>query len=329
MSSNQDYISCLQEAAQFIEANDDFLVVSHVQPDGDAAGSTFAMAWMLQQLGKQYTLINEGPMPPKFMFMAGHHAIINMTDVAPLRKFSRVIAVDCADYQRMGRVSESFSEDVQLLNIDHHATNNGYGRVNVIAAEAAATVEVLYDLCQTLKLELTSELSECIYSGLLTDTGGFRYANTSPKVMRIAADLLAIGVPGHDIASKLLETMTPAQVTLLQRSLSRLSFAAGGRIAWMEVTAEDIAVTSASSEDMDGLVNYARNVEGVEIGLLFKEKEEGVIKVSMRSGGSADVSVLASSFGGGGHIRASGCTVNAPLPEAVQRVVREAEAALR
>ncbi|WP_281887561.1 bifunctional oligoribonuclease/PAP phosphatase NrnA [Paenibacillus sp. YYML68] len=326
--SEMSYAVQLSAAAEFIRTNDDFLVVSHIQPDGDAAGSTFGVAWMLTALRKRFTLINEGRMPDKFLYMAGGLPIVNQEQDVLDRSFNRVICVDCADYERFGRVHTCFSEDVQLLNIDHHATNDLYGHVNLVRSDAAATVEVLYDLAKELGLVFSDELNVCIYSGLLTDTGGFRYPNTSPKVLQIAADMLARGVRGHELAEKLLETLTYPQVSLLKSSLNTLSFSPDKRIAWLSISTHDMAASNASSEDTDGLVNYARNVEGVEVGLLFKEKKPGVVKVSFRSGGRANVAEIAQRFGGGGHVLASGCTIEGTLAEAIEQVVKEVGLAL-
>lgn len=318
----------LKEAAAFIRQHDDFLVVSHVQPDGDAAGSTFATAYMLQALGKRYTLINEGAIPEKFQFLGGAHSVVQYALQPPERKFAIVISVDCADFGRIGQVQHCLDDNVLLLNIDHHATNDAFGAVNLVRADAAATVEVLYDLAVTLGIPFSAELNDCIYTGLLTDTGGFRYSNTSPKVLQIAADMLARGVKGHVLAETFLEKMTVPQVSLLRKGLSTLSFAHGNRVAWLSVSLNDLTDTGASNDDMDGLVNYARNVEGVEVGMLFKEKQPGVVKVSLRSGGQADVAEIAKRFGGGGHVRAAGCTVSGSLTEAIEQVVKEVGKAL-
>lgn len=327
--SGMDYAVCLQAAADFIRRNDDFLVVSHINPDGDAAGSTFAVGWMLQSLNKSFTLMNDGPMPDKYMFMAGPLPIINYEKSQPARRFDRVISVDCADFERLGKVRECFADDVHLLNIDHHATNDRFGLLQLIRPEAAATVEVLYDLAVELGVPFTEPWNQCIYSGLLTDTGGFRYANTSPKVMQIAADLLGRGVQGHVLAERLLERLTFGQVSLLKRSLNTLSFDSDDQIAWLSVNLEDIAETKASNEDLDGLVNYARNVEGVKVGMLFKEKQPGIVKVSLRSGDDANVAEIAQRFGGGGHIRAAGCTFKGTMEEAIESLVKEVRSALK
>ncbi|MGG1520159.1 bifunctional oligoribonuclease/PAP phosphatase NrnA [Paenibacillus oryzisoli] len=323
MNHATEYDRQLALAAAFIEQHDDFLVVSHIQPDGDAASSTYATGWMLTQLGKSFTLINEGAMPSKFSFLKQSETCLELKDQSSDRRYKAVISVDCADFSRIGRVSTLFDEDVQLLNIDHHPTNDYFGTCHLLKFDAAATVQILYDLALFMKLKPTVTFGEYIYTGLLTDTGGFRYSNASPEVLQIGASLLTLGVQGSEIAEQVLERMTYPQIVLLQKALSTLSFAYDRRIAWLAVSLDDLALTGASSEDLDGLVNYPRNVEGVEVGMLFKEKAPGVIKVSLRSSGLVDVAAVAQSIGGGGHVRASGCTIYGTLEDAVVKMIQE------
>lgn len=326
MTSSRDdrsYEEQLAAARAFIEANDRFLVVAHVNPDGDAAASTCATGWMLERLGKRYTLVNENPMPGKFDHLWGFERIVRSDELEPSERFGAVISVDCADESRIGKARALFADDVRLLNIDHHPTNDRFGDVRLIRDDAAATVEILYDLASELKLAPTPEFATAIYTGLLTDTGGFRYSNTSPKVMRIASELLGCGVPGHRLAERLLERISRSHIELLRRALATLQFACDGKLCWVSVSREDIRQTGATAEDMDGLVLYPRNIEGVEVGMLFKETDEGTVKVSFRSNTYADVAAIAKSFGGGGHVRASGCTIPGTLAEAIDRVVKE------
>lgn len=318
-----EYRRQLEAAAKFIEQHDDFLVVSHIQPDGDAASSTYAMGWMLSQLGKTFTLINEGAAPTKFSYLWGSERMIDYSKQAPDRLYHTAISVDCADYSRIGKVSTLFDEHVELLNIDHHPTNDQFGSCPLIKPDAAATVQILYDLAIQLRITPTLAFGECIYTGLLTDTGGFRYSNTTPEVLQMGADLLKLGVKGSVIAEEVLEKVTFPQIVLLQKALSTLCFSHRQQLAWITVSTSDLKLTGASSEDLDGLVNYPRNVEGVEVGMLFKEKEPGVVKVSLRSTGNVDVAAIAQSFGGGGHIRASGCTLYGTLEEVVERMEQE------
>lgn len=324
-----DYTRQLDQALQFLQGADRFLIVSHVQPDGDAISSTLVAGWILRQLGKPYVMMNEGAVPVRLDFMEQSAAVINLSKEQPLSEtYNRIIAVDCADFRRIGLVSGLFAEGAMLLNIDHHPTNDSFGSVNLIRTDAAATVEILYDLIIHAGFALDSEAATAIYTGLLTDTGGFRYSNTSPYVMQVASQMLAIGIPSHSIADRLLERMTKPQLLLLQRGLSRLMFSDDSQIAWLYIAYEDMAQTGAIGDDLEGLVNYALNVEGVEVGVLFKETADGNVKVSMRSSGKADVAAIAKSFGGGGHIRAAGCQLEGPLSTAMTRLVNAVSEAL-
>ena len=165
------------------------------------------------------------------------------------------------------------------------------------------------------------EVATAIYTGILTDTGGFRYSNTSPEVMAIASRLLQAGVNGPELAELLLERMSFGQMQMIQRGLSRLAFSEDKRIGWLWVTSEDLDETGATNEDLEGLVNYPRNIEGVEVGMLFKENGQSSVKVSLRSAGSVNVAAVAQHFGGGGHVRAAGCRLTDPLPEVITKVV--------
>jgi bifunctional oligoribonuclease and PAP phosphatase NrnA len=321
-----EYRLQLEESKAFILNQDRFLVVSHVNPDGDAIGSTLAVGQMLMQLGKSFVLVNEGAVPVKFDMLPQFNLIRSFTADSvsgAVPSFDCVIAVDCADYQRIGRVREWFPDSVPILNIDHHPTNDGFGAVNLIRPSAAATAEVLYDLALVLGLSWAKPMADCIYTGLLTDTGGFRYSNTTPKVLNIASEMLHYGVDGNKLADHLLEKVTFSHIMLLQRVLANLSFSEDKRIAWMSVTRQDALESGADNGDLEGLVNYPRNIEGVEVGLLFKQSDEQKYKVSFRSAGLVDVAAVAQGFGGGGHVRAAGCTISGTLDQVIGQVLQE------
>jgi bifunctional oligoribonuclease and PAP phosphatase NrnA len=323
-----DYAGQITAADRFLREHDHYLVVSHMNPDGDAASSTYAVGLVLRMLGKSYTLVNEGTVPDKFLAIASEQNIQAWANTQQALAFSHVICVDCADYSRVGGVQGWIAPDARILNIDHHATNDRYGEINVVREDAASTTEVLFDLFEHMGLTIELDLAECLYTGLLTDTGGFRYANTSPKVLEIASRLIRVGVNSSHLAELYLEKITLSHIELLKRSLSTLTMHASGKISWLYVTTDDIKASSASDEDLEGLVNYPRNIDGVEVGLLFKQKDADTVKVSFRSAGLVDVSLVAQSFGGGGHKRASGCTIKGTIEEAIQQVVAKVEAAI-
>ncbi|CAM3893305.1 bifunctional oligoribonuclease/PAP phosphatase NrnA [Cohnella lubricantis] len=317
----------LEEAANFIRGRDEFLIVSHVQPDGDAISSTAAVGWLLGKLGKQYAMYNDGPVPSRLSYLWNSEEIATAAR-PPQKKYRNIILVDCADFARSGAAKELFADEAELLNIDHHPTNDAFGLVNLLQFDAAATAEILFDLIQAFNLPLDADVATALYTGLMTDTGGFRYANTSSHVMNIASRLLDAGADGPALAEKLLERMTMGQMRMIQRALARLSFSEDGRIGWLWVSKDDLSETGASNEDLEGLVNYPRNVEGVEVGLLFKQTEPSSVKISLRSAGLVNVAAVAQQFGGGGHVRAAGCRVAVPLDEAVEQVVGAIRTAL-
>lgn len=324
----QTYEQELQQAKKFLLEHDDYLIVSHVQPDGDAVSSTLAVGWLLSRLGKKFTMINEGVIPKRMNSLWHADELINMSEQLPQRSFSRVICVDCADFERVGRTKELFTEDAMIVNIDHHPTNNRYGALNVVLPEAAATAEILFDLLSLFDVEWDVEVATAIYTGLLTDTGGFRYSNTTPKVMSIASKLLSYGVNGPEIAESLLEEMTLPQLNVLVKALNTLTISPDGKIAWVHVTPQHMLDTGAINEDLEGIVNYPRNIQGVEVGILFKQVNTGAVKVSLRSAGKVDVAALAQSFGGGGHVRAAGCRIEGDLEDIIIQVVERVKQAL-
>lgn len=328
MSASANYLQRLDDALAFMKSRDSFLVVSHVQPDGDAISSTVVVGWLLHKLGKSAILINEGELPSRLSYLHLFPNIISYRQSPPQQTYDAVIAVDCADFRRIGGTADCFAEEAKLLNIDHHPTNKGFGAVNVIRDNAAATVEILYDLIERAGIELDLDCATAIYTGLLTDTGGFRYSNTSPRVMEIASKLLAVGVSGHKLADHLLEKMTLAKLNLLKLSLNRLTFSDDLKIGWVLIGKDDLASTGAVPEDLEGIVNYALNVDGVEVGILFKETSDGAVKASLRSAGKADVAAIAQSFGGGGHVRAAGCRLECPLEAAPSLLVEAVRQAL-
>lgn len=318
---SSDYTGQLEAAARFIREHDHFLVIAHVFPDGDAFGSTFAMGFLLQALGKSFLLVNEDKLPEKYYYLSEELGISRTSSVTEIP--NQVICLDCADFSRLGSITERLKQTTNILNIDHHPTNDYYGNVQLIRIDAAATAEILYDLVEHMKVPWTQPLATAVYTGILTDTGGFRYANTTPAVLVKASHLLQFGVKANELSYELLEKRSYAHFELLKRSLQTLTMDADKRICWMVVSEHDIVETGATMEDLDGLINYPRNVAGVEVGILFKQIDPNTVKVSLRSIDPINVSDIASSLGGGGHKNAAGVTLHTSLEEAVTKVLAE------
>ncbi|MGN7351037.1 DHH family phosphoesterase [Paenibacillus amylolyticus] len=317
------YEQALQAGKQFLLEHDDYLVVSHVQPDGDAVSSTVTVGWLLSCLGKTFTMINEGEIPGRMQFLWEAGNIVNMTEQPLQRKYKAVICVDCADFARVGLTRHYFEDDAVILNIDHHPTNDGYGTVNIIKSDAAATAEILFDFLNLFQVTWDKDVATAVYTGLLTDTGGFRYANTSPNVMTTASRLLEHGVDGPYLAQTLLEQVTLPQVRILNQALSSLQMTDDGKIAWVVITPDDMVACGAANEDLEGVVNYPRNIQGVEVGIFFKVINENAVKVSLRSAGKIDVAALAQTFGGGGHVLAAGCRLEGRFDDIVAKVLKQ------
>jgi phosphoesterase RecJ-like protein len=309
----------LESLQHFIREADQVLIVSHVHPDGDAVSSTLATGYLLKKWGKQVTMVNESPVPKKFSILQGANEIVLPDQVS--KRFRCVIALDCADQERMGNTRQLMADDAFVVNIDHHATNDRFGDINIVVPDAAATVEILFDWIEQAEIRLDARLASYIYTGLLTDTGGFRYSNTTPKVLRIAAELVETGIEAHKIADAVLETVTMEQLLLLRKALSTLRRSDDGLVAWMSLSRQETEAFLHSHEDLDGIVNYARNILGVDVGILFRETEEQTVKVSLRSREFVDVGKVAKSFGGGGHARAAGCTFHGSLKEAEEKIL--------
>ncbi len=320
---NQDY----KTAADFFQAHDDLLLLVHEKPDGDALGSVLAAAHLLQKLGKTVTLVNDDPIPDKFKFLPLADRFQLPEQVAG--KFDRVISFDCGDRKRLGRSASLIAESAQLLNVDHHVTNDKFGTENLVDLEAAATCQIVFKIAYQLQMELDLDTATCLYTGLMTDTGGFRYSNTSEEVLLIAANLLTKGVSPYKIVDRVMETISWPQLLLIRAALDTLGRDDSGQIAWVTITRQMVDTAGGCDEDVEGLVNYPRNVEGVEVGISFRESSPGRIKVSFRSKYVVDVGAIALEFGGGGHARAAGCTLEGELSAVQEKVLARVGEAVR
>lgn len=304
---------------------DKWLIVSHVNPDGDALGSTLAVHEMCKQWGIESVCLNQSPIPEKYTFLPSVQEINHPDELT--EQYSHVITVDSADWERIGEKSAScVQQNAVIINIDHHNTNDHYGEYNAIQTKAAATAQIIYEWVESsTTISWNKELATVVYTGILDDTGGFRYSNTTPEIMSYAAQLMEYGALAHQIADQVLETMTIKSLSLLQLALSSLQCSEDGRIAWMYINHRDVMRLQASDADLDGIVNYARNIRGVDVGLMFREMKPDDVKISLRSRVETDVSKVASHFNGGGHIHAAGCSVHGSLSDVIQRVVEQVQ----
>ncbi|HEY2073201.1 MAG TPA: bifunctional oligoribonuclease/PAP phosphatase NrnA [Gaiellaceae bacterium] len=313
----------MQAVVEALRANDRFLVVSHENPDGDSLGSLLATALALRQLGKDAVMYLSGdtPLPREYAFMPFDDLTRNVPDDIADRV---LVAVDCAKADRIGP-DPGFVMDAKLkIDIDHHHDNSRFGDINLIAANASSTGEVLRDVFRELGVEITPEIAEALYIALVTDTGRFQYSNTTPKALRLAAELVEAGADVHAVFQQVYESVEFAKLKLLARALERAQVLEGGRIVVSVLLRNDFSEVGAVEAYSEGIIDYLRAVEGSELAVLIREppREDGPTRrVSLRSSvDELDVSAIARLFGGGGHRQAAGFSSDLPIEEITETV---------
>jgi bifunctional oligoribonuclease and PAP phosphatase NrnA len=314
--------SDLQAIADALREHDRFLVVTHENPDGDALGSLLAMTLALRGLGKDAVmyLAAGAPLPHEYGFMP----LGDLVREPPADAAERVlVAVDCASEHRIGD-PDALARAPLSLDIDHHHDNTRFGDVNLVVPDASSTGEVLRDVFAALDVALTPELAEPLYIALVTDTGRFQYSNTTPKALRLAAELVEAGADIHAVFKQVYESVEFAKLKLLARVLERAEVLEGGRIVVSHLVRTDFADVGASEPYSEGLIDYLREVEGAELAVFVREQMGSGAnghKGSLRSSiDELDVSAIARRFGGGGHRQAAGFSSDATLAEIVETV---------
>ena len=312
----------LKAIADALREHDRFLVVTHENPDGDALGSLLAATLALRSLGKDAVmyLAAGAPLPHEYGFMP----LGELVREAPADAAERVlVAVDCASEQRIGD-PEAVGRAPLSLDIDHHHDNTRFGDVNLVVPDASSTGEVLRDVFAELGVALTPELAEPLYIALVTDTGRFQYSNTTPKALRLAAELVDAGADIHAVFQQVYETVEFAKLKLLARVLERAEVLEGGRIVVSHLLRSDFADVGAAEPYSEGLIDYLRAVEGAELAVFIREQMGSGAhghKGSLRSSiDELDVSAIARRFGGGGHRQAAGFSSDETLAEIVESV---------
>jgi phosphoesterase RecJ-like protein len=316
----------LQAVAAALRANDRFLVAGHENPDGDALGSMLAATLALRGLGKDATMYlpGEAPLPGEYRFLE----LDDLHRTVPADMQSRVLlALDCANEDRLGP-DQSLRELARLvLDVDHHHDNSHFGDLNLIVPDASSTAEIVRDLLAELDVTITPEIAEALYVALVTDTGRFQYTNTTPKALRLAAELVEAGADVHGIFRQVYETVQFAKLKLLARALERAQLFEGGRLVVSYLLRGDFADVGAEEPYSEGIIDYLRQVEGAEMVALIREppRNDGPAhRVSLRSSrDEVDVSAIARKAGGGGHRQAAGFSTDLPLGDVVDFVHRE------
>ncbi len=311
----------LSEVKAVIRAHARLGILSHIGPEGDAIGSELALKFMLEQLGKEAWVANRDLVPPSLRFLPGAQEMLHPTQ---LRSDDIEVwcVVDCGDLSRVGEDAlKLFQEGQIIVNIDHHHRDNPrFGHVNFVK-EAASTTQLLYELARYLNIEITPQIATCLYTGIVADTDSFRNSNVTREVLETAAQLLSYGVDTREIAINIYESRSLHELQLLGYVLQSAQISDG--VIWSAIPKTVFHKTNTSVTDTERLVEELRSVEGVEVAVLFKELDNGKIKVSLRSKGRVTVNGVARLFGGGGHEQAAGCVIPGELNEVTERVLSE------
>lgn len=292
-----------KDTAALLRGWDEILVVCHENPDGDALGSMFGLVRGLRAMGKGADWYCASPVPGKFAYLAQGVENAGFTP-------AHVMTVDVADQKLLGDAWEKFGEKIELA-IDHHGVHRPFAQARWVEPESAATVEMIWLLLKELEAPADTGVLECLYTGIVTDTGCFRYRNVTPRTLRIAASLLEAGAPAGDINKQIYESKKLATIRAEVMELNTLEVFCGGKCSMIQIPRSIIEETGADEGDMDGSVGRAAaEIEGVLIFVSLKEKEDGSIKASLRTSPPANASVIAQRFGGGGHAGAAGCPLD-------------------
>ncbi|HYX77543.1 MAG TPA: bifunctional oligoribonuclease/PAP phosphatase NrnA [Gaiellaceae bacterium] len=331
MSSPQTtQTSDLQAVADALRSHDRFLLVTHENPDGDALGSLLATKLALEQLGKDTVmyLYGDAPLPREYAFM-GLEGLVR--EPPPDASGRVLVALDCANESRMGPDLSLLETVTLVLDIDHHHDNSRFGDVNLVVGDASSTGEVLRDVFRELGVELTPEIAEALYIAVVTDTGRFQYSNTTPKALRLAADLVEAGADVHEVFQSVYESVEFAKLKLLGRALERAQVLEGGRLVVSYLLRSDFTDLNVAEAYSEGIIDYLRAVEGAEMAALIREpprREGPARRVSLRaSDDDLDVSAIARKTGGGGHRQAAGFSSDESVEEITDFIHREFRAA--
>lgn len=296
---------------ELIDSHQRFLISSHMSLDGDSIGSQLAMLWYLRSRGKEVVLYNYDPVPRKFLFLENAS---EFTAVPPSFTPDVLCVLDCSHLYRLGWKAEGSAP--VIINIDHHRDNGRFGTLNFVDDRAAATGAILYRFFQESNIGIPTSVAEALYAAIMTDTGGFRFSNTSSRILRICADLIDLGADGSKIFEKVYSSHTPQGLSLQARIWSSLAYHLDGRVCSMVMPTTLLDEIGAVYSDSEGMVDHTVTAEGVEVGLMVKHSPHES-HFSLRSTGRVDVGKIAQTIpGGGGHFSAAGCTLDMPFETA-------------
>lgn len=315
----------IQKITEVVRSNSSFLLTTHEGPDGDAVGSSLALASFLRKIGKEVTVHYRDPVPELYAFLPGADSVLPHI---PDRQFDVAVVLDIGERKRAGSEFCDFARVGTTINLDHHLSCENFADFNLIDPQAASTGILVHRIATAFGYRFDVETALCIYVATITDTGSFRYSNANREAFSVAGEMVECGVNAWDVAEQLYENQPQKRLELLARCLPTLEVFKSGLAASVTVTLGMYSATGADAELTDGFVNYPRSIRGVEVAIFFRQLEEKKFKVGFRSKGKINVAAFSAAMGGGGHHNAAGCTVEGTLDEVKAKVYAIVEAAL-
>ena len=306
----------LSQVVELIENKQSFAITTHIRPDGDGIGSSLGLCWLLKSLNKSAEVIAADTIPVAYRSLPGAEDIRQVSEVD--REYDAIFVIECSDAERPGikGLAEKFT-----VNIDHHATSEHFGSINWIDSTASAVGEMIYNLCKAIGGRVTSEIAECLYLALVTDTGSFHFSNTTDRTLKVASELVRAGVKPADISEAVYNSYPWSRIELMRRVLDTVKRDQSGRIAWMRQTLSMKVDSNAVDGDNNGFVNIPLSAREVLAVVYMREVGDNKFRVSLRSKGDINVAKVAEKFGGGGHKNASGCCVEGIWEERERELV--------
>ena len=308
----------LESLAVFLKANNDYAIVCHENPDGDALGSLFALMFGLKGLNKRVQAVCVDAVPYKYSRIAGIAALRKPDELEP---FSHLICVDCADIHRTGLSDEVLKSVQTFVNIDHHSSNEGFGQYHLLSTDAAATGILIYELLNAMGVSIEPHIAQNLLIAISADTGHFSHANTNAQALYVASELVAHGAQANTVAREMFQVTTLGRVKLLGRAIQSLELHCNGKAALMCLSLQDFEDSKATMADVEGIIDMARNIESVQVSALIRQTDEEHVKVSLRSTDDVDVSLIAAEYSGGGHMRAAGFSIDMSLCDAKKLLI--------
>ena len=303
-----------KECAKLLLQQNNILILTHAHPDGDTLGSGFALCRALMQIGKKARVINDDEIPKKYNYLFDD---IDFEDFEP----SYIVAVDVATENLLGSLQDKYVGKIDLC-VDHHLTNTEFAK-KLLLRDYPAACEIIYMLINEMGVKIDKKIADCLYTGISTDTGCFRYASTTAQSYRIAAELIDLGADNGKINRAMFETKTKTYVALEKLALNNMKMFCNDRVAVITVTQEMYAKTGSNEQETEALAPLTRQIEGVEIGITIREKADRTCKASIRTYESVNAAALAKNFGGGGHAQAAACRFDCSVDEALEQIVKK------